>query len=31
LHEKIVEECIAALRAALCGGNQTAGESGTAR
>ncbi len=31
LHEKIVEECITALRAVLCGGNQTAGEPGTAR
>ena len=31
LHEKIVEECITALRAVLCGGNQTPGEPGTAR
>jgi shikimate kinase len=32
LHEKIVEECIAALHAVLCGGNRAAGEPpGTAR
>src|SRR4051795_1409864 len=28
LHEKIVEECIAALHGWLCGGNQTAGTTG---